>query len=98
MSAGSHMAAAVRRRVSGVGPGMSNESSAVTVVMPAYNSERFIGQAIDSLLAQTFEDFSVLVIDDGSDDRTREIVRAYADTRVRMTCNASRVGAAASRN
>lgn len=48
----------------------------VSVVIPAYNAEQFVGQALDSVLNQTFQDFEVLVVDDGSSDRTAELVTA----------------------
>lgn len=55
----------------------------VSVVMPAYNHERFVGAAMDSVLEQTFADLELIVIDDGSTDRTGEIVRACKDPRIR---------------
>jgi glycosyltransferase involved in cell wall biosynthesis len=56
----------------------------VTVLMPAYNAAAFIGDAIRSVLAQTFTDFELLIIDDGSADNTGEIVRSFQDPRVRL--------------
>ncbi len=58
---------------------------AITVAMSVYNGERFLAEAIDSVLAQTFTDFELLILDDGSTDRTAGIIRAYAaqDPRVR---------------
>jgi len=57
----------------------------VTVLMPAYNVERYIGQAIKSVLDQTFTQFELLVIDDASTDGTLDIVHAFAsDSRVRV--------------
>ena len=50
------------------------EAPKVTVVIPVYNREKYVGEAIDSILAQTFPDFELLVIDDGSTDRTQEVV------------------------
>ena len=47
----------------------AKEAPAVTVVIPAYNSARYIGQALDSLKAQTFNDYEVIVVNDGSEDR-----------------------------
>lgn len=54
----------------------------VSVIIPAYNHEKFIGAAVDSVLGQTMDDLELIVIDDGSQDRTGELVRAYKDTRV----------------
>ena len=57
----------------------------VTVLMPAYNAERHLAPAIESVLAQTHDDFELLVIDDGSKDNTFAVAQAYAarDARVR---------------
>jgi glycosyltransferase involved in cell wall biosynthesis len=51
----------------------------VSVVIPSYNSSRFLGQALDSVLAQTFRDYEVIVVDDGSSDDTSEVLRRYAN-------------------
>jgi glycosyltransferase involved in cell wall biosynthesis len=58
----------------------------ISVVMCAYNAERYIASAVESILAQTFSDFELLVVDDGSTDGTMTILRAYAarDGRVRV--------------
>jgi GT2 family glycosyltransferase len=48
---------------------LPGKTPAVTVVIPVYNSARYLGQALDSLQAQTFKDFEVIVVNDGSDDR-----------------------------
>ena len=57
----------------------------VSVVMPAYNSEQYVGEAIESILAQTDPDFELIVVDDGSTDGTRGVIESYAkrDGRVR---------------
>ena len=54
----------------------------VTVSMPAFNSERYIAEAIESILAQSYENFELIIVDDGSTDRTREIVERYSDPRI----------------
>jgi glycosyltransferase involved in cell wall biosynthesis len=56
----------------------------ISIIMPVWNGEKFLAAAIDSLLAQTFADFELLVIDDGSTDRTPEILRGYTDPRLRV--------------
>ena len=58
----------------------------VSVVMPVYNADRYLAEAIESILAQTFGDFEFLVLDDGSTDRSLEIARHYAasDRRIQV--------------
>jgi hypothetical protein len=56
----------------------------VSVVMAVYNGERFLRQAVDSILSQTHTDFEFIIIDDGSTDGTAEIVSGYADPRLRV--------------
>ena len=46
----------------------------ISVIMPAYNAEKYIGEAIDSILGQTFEDFEFIILNDCSTDRTEEII------------------------
>lgn len=55
----------------------------VSVVMPCYNSSRFLREAIESVLNQTFKDFEFIIVDDGSTDNTKEIVLSYKDPRVK---------------
>jgi glycosyltransferase involved in cell wall biosynthesis len=54
----------------------------VSVVIPAYNHERFVGAAVESVLQQTCPDLELIVIDDGSRDRTAEVVQGYTDSRL----------------
>src|SRR3989344_730686 len=49
----------------------------ISVIMPAYNASRFIGEAVESVLNQTFKDFELIIIDDCSSDDTPEIIKKY---------------------
>ncbi|MBA3756056.1 MAG: glycosyltransferase, partial [Nitrosomonas sp.] len=49
----------------------------ISVIIPAYNHEQFVGAAVDSVLQQTLSDLELIVVDDGSTDRTGDIVKAY---------------------
>ncbi len=64
----------------------------VSVLLPVFNGERYLRTALDSVLAQTFHNFELLVLDDGSTDRTLEIVRSYArlDPRLRVLTRENR--------
>src|ERR1035438_7875002 len=53
------------------------QSGKVSVIIPVYNGEAYVGQAIDSALAQTYTDSEVIVVDDGSKDSTRQIIESY---------------------
>jgi len=56
----------------------------ITVLMPVKNGEKFIKEAIDSVLKQSFTDFEFLIIDDGSTDKTVSIIKSYPDPRIRL--------------
>ena len=71
----------------------------VSVLITAFNRERFIGPAIESVLVQTFTDFELLVVDDCSTDGTVEVVRRYlSDPRVRLVRNERNLGQFPNRN
>jgi glycosyltransferase involved in cell wall biosynthesis len=55
----------------------------VSVIIPAYNQANFIDKAIKSVPKQTYQDFEIIVIDDGSTDNTEEIIRGFKDKRVK---------------
>lgn len=64
----------------------------VTVLMPVYNAENYLAEAIESILDQTFTDFEFLIIDDGSTDRSIEIVNSYKDHRILLVKNEYNLG------
>jgi len=68
----------------------------VSIGLPVRNGERYLGEALEALLAQTFQDFELIISDNASDDRTEHIARFYAarDPRVRYVRNAANLGLA----
>lgn len=70
----------------------------ITVLMTVYNEERFLRQAIDSILAQTYPHFELLVVDDASTDDSPAILASYTDPRVRVVTNEENMGCPRSSN
>jgi hypothetical protein len=64
----------------------------VTVLMSVYNAERFVAQAVDSVLSQTFTNFEFLIFEDRSTDSSRDILRSYDDPRIRLVENTENLG------
>jgi glycosyltransferase involved in cell wall biosynthesis len=73
-------------------------SPLITVLMPVYNAEPYLGLAIESILAQTYNDFEFLIINDGSTDNSREVMTAYSDPRIRLIDNEHNLGQTATLN
>ena len=71
----------------------------ISIVIPAYNAAATVGRCLDSLLAQTYRDFELIVVDDGSTDSTAQIISAYAerDSRIRLI-RQENAGVSAARN
>ena len=72
----------------------------LTVIMPSYNAERFIAESIESVLGQSVNEWELIVVDDASTDRTRDIVADYQhrDPRIRLIAQHSNRGPAHARN
>ncbi|MDZ8138118.1 MAG: glycosyltransferase family 2 protein [Nostoc sp. DedQUE04] len=70
----------------------------VSIIIPAYNTETYIGKAIESALKQTLTDIEVIMVDDGSSDKTVEVAKSFTDRRLKVIVNQQNVGAAAARN
>jgi glycosyltransferase involved in cell wall biosynthesis len=73
-------------------------SAKVTVLMPVYNGERFLREAIDSILQQDHPDFEFLIINDGSKDDSAEIIASYSDPRIKAVDNEKNLGLIATLN
>ena len=69
----------------------------VSIMMPAYNAEKYIKEAIESVLAQTYLDWELIIVNDGSTDRTPEIISTYRDPRIGVL-HQTNSGEAAARN
>ena len=70
----------------------------VSIIMPSYNCEGYIAASIRSVLAQTYTDWELLIVDDCSTDNTMEVIRSFTDDRIRAFSNECNSGAAISRN
>lgn len=75
----------------------ANDMPKISVIIPVYNGEKTIERTIQSVLHQTFTDFELLIINDGSQDRTIEIIQSMTDPRIKLY-SYSNAGLAASRN
>ena len=72
----------------------------VSVIMPAYNAERYIKESIESVLAQTYSDWELIIVDDSSQDRTQDIATQFSskNERIHVLRNETNQGVAKSRN
>jgi glycosyltransferase involved in cell wall biosynthesis len=70
----------------------------ISVVMPVYNAQQDLRQAIESILSQSFSDFELLIIDDGSTDQSAQIVRSFDDPRIRLISQPYNLGLVAALN
>lgn len=70
----------------------------VSIIIPAYNTDNYIKQAIESALGQTESRIEVIVVDDASTDKTVEVVRTFTDQRLKLLVNESNKGPSYSRN
>jgi glycosyltransferase involved in cell wall biosynthesis len=59
----------------------------ISVIMPVYNCEKYVAEAVQSILNQTYNDFEFIIVDDGSNDRTYEIVQSFKDSRIKLLKN-----------
>lgn len=76
---------------------MAQIDSLVSVIMPAYNAEKTIGRAIESVLQQTYSNWELIIVNDGSTDTTLEVVSKYKDSRLKVV-NQTNTGLSGARN
>ncbi len=70
----------------------SSATPLVSIVMPAYNAEKFVVLAIESILKQTYQNFELLIADDCSTDSTRKLVDSFQDPRIKTFHNTKNIG------
>ena len=70
----------------------------VSVILPTYNRERVLGRSIQSILDQTFQDFELIVVDDASNDNTRDVVNAFCRPNIRYIRHTENLGPGSARN
>src|SRR5215212_8979259 len=73
-------------------------SPEISVILPVYNGEKFLGQAIESILGQSFPDFELIIVNDGSGDNSENIILSYTDKRVVYLKNQENSGLVSSLN
>lgn len=78
--------------------GMRDTAPRLTVLLPVYNAAPYLGEAVRSVLGQSFADFELLAIDDGSTDESLDILRSFGDSRMRIERNGVNLGLIATLN
>jgi glycosyltransferase involved in cell wall biosynthesis len=64
----------------------------ISVIMPVYNTEKYVKESVDSILNQTFNDFELIIIDDCSSDGTVKVLESYSDSRIKLIQNTENLG------
>jgi glycosyltransferase involved in cell wall biosynthesis len=82
----------------GRGTIMADIGDLVSIIVPAYNAEKYIAGAISSVLQQTYSHFELIVVDDASQDHTTKIIRTFSDKRIRLIQHAFNQGPGVARN
>lgn len=70
----------------------------ISIIMPVYNEEKYLREAIDSILCQTADNFEFIIIDDASTDNSLSIIQSYTDKRIVLIRNEQNIGNYPSRN
>lgn len=76
---------------------LENYVCELSVIVPTYNHAQFLGEAVQSVLDQTYQDYEIIIVDDGSTDNTREVLERFCDPRIRYVYQENR-GLGAARN
>lgn len=75
-----------------------NHEPLVSIIMPSYNTGTFIEESIESVMAQTYQNWELIIVDDCSTDNSVKVIESHLDTRIKLLVNIENSGAAVSRN
>ena len=70
----------------------------VSVIIPSYNHEKYVAESLNSVFSQTYQDFEIIITDDGSQDRTVEVIKQFNDPRIKLFCFSQNQGAVVAAN
>lgn len=77
---------------------MNTYNNLVSVVLPAYNAEQYVGEAIESVLRQSYPYFEIVTINDASQDSTENVIKSFNDKRIKLVSHSKNLGPGAARN
>lgn len=77
---------------------MRDEKPKISVILPTHNRARLLGKAVQSVLNQTYQNFELIIVDDGSKDNTKKAMQEFTDPRIKYVVHQQNRGAAAARN
>lgn len=71
---------------------MNTYNNLVSVVLPAYNAEQYVGEAIESVLRQSYPYFEIVTINDASQDSTENVIKSFNDKRIKLVSHSKNLG------
>lgn len=74
------------------------DSELISIIIPVYNAEKWIGQTIENIIQQTYQNFELILVDDKSTDRSVQIIEKYLDSKIRLIKLSKNSGPAIARN
>ena len=77
---------------------INQNNPSISIIIPTYNRANLISRSIQSVLNQTYTDFEVIIVDDGSTDNTKEVVKSFEDVRIRYISHGENKGVARALN
>ena len=77
---------------------VNHKTPTVSIIIPTYNQAQYLGRTIESVLAQSFKDYEIIVINDSSTDTTAQVLKTYPDERIRIKTMPTNLGPAVTRN